>query len=127
MSNKQTNARHIQILRTEEAGSIKLIEKSRRTVSKLRHQAVPHIVAENLVNELSQEIIRLRRGLINERTHRTRLANSLLPRLRSKAQEVRGLRVKLYGHEHKRRLREETLEIASDLTKLQAASLNGTH
>ena len=100
MSEKtKPSPREIQKRNTQESGSIKLIEKHRRTVSKLRSRDIPCVVVENIVTELSQEIIRLRRGLINERTHRNRLAAGILPKLKSKCNEVRTLRKKLYGKE----------------------------
>ena len=108
--------RHTQLLNTQERGSLELIEKSQNTVRKLRHnQNIPHVILENVADDLSAEIIRLRRSLISERTHRERLAQGLIPKLRSKCSEVRNLRKKLYPESNGSRVSKRTLKKLAEL------------
>ncbi len=85
---------------TPEIESIKLIEDTHRTMrlvtpglSQIKIRAL-----ENNQRKMELEILRLRKNLISERTHRINLQNSLLPKLKSKCAQVRALNLKLYGH-----------------------------
>lgn len=88
---------------TQEMESIKIIEDTHRTMrlvtpglSQIKIRAL-----ENNQHKMELEILRLRKNLISERTHRINLQNGLLPLLKSKCAQVRVLNTKLYGHSRK--------------------------
>jgi hypothetical protein len=106
--------REIQRRNTKEARSLEIFEEANRALRVLVEgfgEGPLARVLEKAIQKQGKELIRLRRELISERSHRERLVKGLIPRLRSKANEVRGLRKKLYGNES-RVTRRRTVEIA---------------
>lgn len=91
-------ARRLQATNTRERGSIKVIEKARkliRAVEGAGNAPVTALVTE-AVTLLEREVVRLRREKVRTEIRLERTVGSLLPRLKSKANEVRELRKKLY-------------------------------
>ena len=105
MTPKQAR-RHQQLNRTQELGTLKLIDETNRNTLRALYE-LPVSTASFLLDindRKNKELIRLRRALISERTHRERLAAGLIPRLRSKAQECRNLRDQIDGLKEKNRI-----------------------
>jgi len=105
-TNSDLNSRQRRALirkQTQEIESIKLIEDTHRLMRFATMGLAPMKLRaiENNQHKLELEILRLRKNLISERTHRINLQNSLLPILKSKCNQVRVLNFKLYGHTQK--------------------------
>lgn len=97
-------AQRLQRTNTREQESLRVIEKGNRNLGKLSlilvnaPPADATLIAQIVVEtnrEKDQEIIRLRRALVRSQIRLERTTASLLPRLKSKAKEVRELRAKL--------------------------------
>lgn len=89
---------------TREPQSLKVIENTNRTIKSANDAALVAVgpglnpfvrLVETAAREKDREIVRLRRALVATQVRLERTTASILPRLRSKAKEVRELRKKL--------------------------------
>lgn len=101
--NKVTN-RDIQRRNTKESRILDLVNETNSLIREIESRVDRSVLtrrARKALLKQNEELIRLRRALIREQNHKERLVAGLIPRLRSKANECRQLRQKLYGHENR--------------------------
>lgn len=91
-------ARRLQEQNTREASAIRTIERTNRVINPvlLTISPIPALLLHDAIKEKDREIVRLRRALVATQVRLERTTGSLIPKLRSKVNEVRDLRSKLY-------------------------------